>query len=64
MQKFNFVTDGDKVYHLAGNDWYAVMQDKLAVMGKLGASKKRIKEILAYDFGLDYETVMGLQEVC
>lgn len=32
----------------------------LAVMEKLGADKKRIKEILAYDFGLDYETVMGL----
>ena len=28
MQKFNFVTDGSVVYYLAGNDWYAVMEDE------------------------------------
>ena len=28
----NFVTDGSKVYHLGGNDWYAVTQDKDKVM--------------------------------
>lgn len=28
----NFVTDGSKVYHLAGNDWYAVEQDDDKVM--------------------------------
>ena len=27
MQEFNFVTDGSKVYRLAGNDWYAVEED-------------------------------------
>lgn len=32
----------------------------LEVLEKLGASRQRIKEILAYDFGLDYETIMAL----
>ena len=32
MQKFNFVTDGSKVYHLGGNDWYAVEQNEDKVM--------------------------------
>ena len=32
MQKFNFVTDGSKVYRLAGNDWYAVEEDDGKVM--------------------------------
>ena len=27
MQKFNFVTDGSVMYHLGGNDWYAVTED-------------------------------------
>ena len=31
-QKGKFVTDGSKTYHLAGNDWYAVMQDDDKVM--------------------------------
>ena len=32
MQKFNFVTDGSKVYRLGGNDWYVVEQDEDKVM--------------------------------
>ena len=32
MQKFNFVTDGSKVYRLADNEWYVVEQDDDKVM--------------------------------
>ena len=31
-QKGNFVTDGSKVYHLAGNNWYAVNEDNDKIM--------------------------------
>ena len=32
QSKLEFVTDGSKVYHLTGNDWYAVTQDDDKVM--------------------------------
>ena len=32
MQKFNFVTDGSKVYRLGGNDWYAVTENNYKVL--------------------------------
>ena len=31
-QKGEFITDGSKTYHLAGNDWYAVTEDDKMIM--------------------------------